>query len=289
MFWSPYTEMMNSVNALDGNPKIVSISDVHGYFEEGRSALLTLRDHPDFEPVVETDSDGRLTWSDNDYVLVFNGDMVDRGPYNEECVDLVERLQRQAPEGRVRYHVGNHEEAVFFPDLFSQWSRWYSVAEMSKRYDELCDSVIEERISVAYEGYNYTYVHAGAPDEIDAHELNTSFTEAVQKLKLDNSTDNQERVFEEHDEVFGIGGSTGRGPGAGVVWLDFKYMPEDAPPQIVGHSRHDAPEKKGNVICQNVIRNNRRRKGGEAVLVEDEEGVEALIRGSDGDVKRKPM
>jgi hypothetical protein len=38
-------------------------------------------------------------------------------------------------------------------------------------------------------------------------------------------------------------------PEAGVVWLDFSYLPADAPPQVVGHTPHETVTRKGNVVC----------------------------------------
>ena len=61
----------------------MSISDIHGYLDEARSALLTLTDHPDFELIVRANGDGTLHWADGNYVLVFNGDLIDRVPQVE--------------------------------------------------------------------------------------------------------------------------------------------------------------------------------------------------------------
>jgi hypothetical protein len=51
--------------------------------------LLTLSDHPDYDPLVHEDETGDLHWAGNNYVLVFNGDLVDRGPHNESVLTLV--------------------------------------------------------------------------------------------------------------------------------------------------------------------------------------------------------
>jgi hypothetical protein len=94
----------------------------------------------------------------------------------------------------------------------------------------------------------------------------------------------QTEVIDGYPEVLGLSGRTGRGADAGIAWLDFEYMPEDAPLQVVGHTRQDNPRRRGNVVCQNVIRNNRREDGGEAVLVETPDSLVALGRDADGDV-----
>jgi hypothetical protein len=59
----------------------------------------------------------------------------------------------------------------------------------------------------------------------------------------------------------------------------------DAQPQIVGHTRHDAPRQKGDVYCQNVIRNNRGAAGGEAVFVETPNSLQVLRRTPDAGVE----
>lgn len=114
-----------SVDAFDGNPQIVHISDVHGYLSDARSALRAVGDADAFDPVVVAADDGTLHWADNDYVLVVNGDLIDRGSANEACLDLVWRLQQEAPPGRVQYHLGNHELAILLPALV-RWPEMYS-------------------------------------------------------------------------------------------------------------------------------------------------------------------
>ncbi|USZ73461.1 DUF3179 domain-containing protein [Natronosalvus halobius] len=59
----PSPSVRDSVNGLsisDSPPTIVSISDLHGYLEPARSALLTLADHPEFAPVVVPGDDEAL-------------------------------------------------------------------------------------------------------------------------------------------------------------------------------------------------------------------------------------
>lgn len=95
----PYRDSIDSLSVSD-EPTIVSISDIRGYLAEARSALLTLSDHPDYEPLVTTTDDVALQWADNDYVLVFNGDLINRGPGNDAVLEMVRRLAEQAPPGR---------------------------------------------------------------------------------------------------------------------------------------------------------------------------------------------
>ena len=107
-------------------PTIVSLSDVHGYLDAARNALTAVGETDEYPPVVTVDDEGRLHWADNDYLLLLNGDLLDRGDRNRACLALLERLAGEAPVGRVRYHLGNHEMAVLFPERF-QWPGVYSI------------------------------------------------------------------------------------------------------------------------------------------------------------------
>lgn len=266
-------------------PSIVSVSDIHGYLEAARSALLTPRDHPEFDPVVVPDDDGRLHWADENYVLVFNGDLIDRGPDNDAVLALVARLASEAPAGRVRVTLGNHEAIALSPDHFG-FANWFSGRVDTDDRCALLEAVLAGRVVAAYRGYNVTYAHAGAPEPYDVAAANESLLEAAETLleaagtAADAAT--QRRVLEEHPRVLGVGDGHPKGPGAGLVWLDFSHLPADAPPQVVGHTRHETPRVKGDVYCQNVIRNTLDREGGEAVFVETPRTLSALTRRPDG-------
>jgi len=81
-------------------PRVVAIGDVHGAYDPLVAILRQtgLVDH-------------RLRWSGGDAILVQTGDMIDRGARSFEVVDLLMRLQEEAPEsgGRVVVLLGNHE------------------------------------------------------------------------------------------------------------------------------------------------------------------------------------
>jgi hypothetical protein len=277
------------VSALNDTPTIVSVSDIHGYLSEARSALLALGEHPDYDPIVETAGARRLQWAGNDeYVLVINGDLIDRGVHSGDVVGMAERLIKQAPPGHVRVTFGNHEMGVLTPDVFD-WGDWYSTTRTDEQRRGFVDAIRNGHVVAAYEGYNATYAHAGLQDPYDVADLNEAFLAGAEEIEAaigaDDEASVQEQIITEYPEVYGLGGETGRGPGAGIAWLDFEYLPGDAPPQVVGHTRQDAPIREGNVICENVIRNNRRGDGGEAVVVETPEKITAIGRMGDGSVR----
>jgi len=272
----------------DSSPLIVSISDVHGYLSAARSALETLSDHDDYDSIVSTDDEGRVHWAGDDaYVLVFNGDLIDRGPDNEGVIAMVERLAREAPPGHVRITLGNHEWGVLFPDIV-EWSEWYSGQRTDADREQLCRLVAAGQLVAAYDGHNFTYAHAGLSSHYDTGRLNDRFAEAAATLEesigTDADADTQRELVDQYRRVLRLGRQGGRGFGAGIAWLDFRYLPAEAPPQIVGHTRQDQPVQKGDVICQNVIRANQANHGGEAVLVESADDLVSLERTFDGDV-----
>jgi len=277
----------------DGSlPTVVSVSDIHGYLDTARSALLTLADHPEFDPVVTSTADGGLHWADNDYVLVFNGDLVDRGPANDEVLALVARLVEEAPPGRVRVTLGNHEAIALSPDHFG-FGNWYSGRVDTAGRLALLDAITAGFVVAAYEGYNLTYAHAGSSDPYSTAAVNDELLAAAADLRefagtLDDA-DAQRWVVEEYARVLGVGDRGLKGPGAGLVWLDFAHLAADAQPQVVGHTRHHRPTSKGEVHCQNVIRNNLDSRGGECVFVETPGSLSALVRESDGGVVGRPL
>jgi len=285
----------DGADALDaeGTPAIVSVSDIHGHLAEARSALLTLADHPDYRPVVEADPARRLNWAGGEeYVLVFNGDLIDRGPHSAATIEMAQRLARQAPPGHVRVTVGNHEMCLLTPDIY-RWDTWYSGQRDETERRRVLDAIADGYLTAAYDGYNFTYSHAGRTEPFDVTEINGNLTAAATELAAAIGTadydETQDAVTESYPEVFGFDGETGRGPGAGIAWLDFEHMPTDAPPQIVGHTIQSSPTRVGDVICENVIRKNRRDDGGEAALVETPDRLVALGRDEDENAQEREL
>ncbi len=280
----------DGVGGLDADrPTIVSLCDVHGYIQPARSALLTLADHPDFDPVVTADPAEGLQWAGGEeFVLVFNGDLIDRGPDTEAVIAMVVRLAEQAPDGHVRVTLGNHEMGVLTPDSFT-WSGWFSAECTDGQRRAFTDRIDEGFVVAAYEGHTVTYAHAGRPEPYRAGALNDDLVAAAGRLRDAVGTERypatQLAVIDAYPEVLGLGGATGRGPGAGVAWLDLAHMPADAPPQVVGHTRQERPRRRGDVLCANTIRNTNNREGGEAVVVETPDELVALAREPHGGVK----
>ena len=87
--------------------EVLVIGDVHGAYDE----LVSLLSEAGI-------IDDNLNWAGEDKHLVSLGDLVDRGPRSRDVVDLMIKLQAQAPEsgGQVHVILGNHEMMVMTGD-----------------------------------------------------------------------------------------------------------------------------------------------------------------------------
>lgn len=97
---SPAAERPADPCAITGVRRIVAVGDVHGAY-------------PEFIRILRAAGviDARERWSGRDTYLIQNGDVLDRGPESRRVLDLLRRLEREAPRsrGRVISLVGNHE------------------------------------------------------------------------------------------------------------------------------------------------------------------------------------
>jgi len=282
------SETIDSVTQMQDTPPIVHISDIHGYLEEARSALLAVGETDSYDPIVTTDETGKIHWANNEYVLVINGDLIDRGPANDACMEMVWRLFDEAPVGRVRYHIGNHEMAILVPSIF-HWPDTYSTGLADSQRRAFLQRIVDGAVTAAFEGHNYTYSHAGSNDAIDTTAVNPALREAASTLLDDlggrNESQTHERIVDQYSQLFAVGENSARGPSAGLWWLDFQHLEKTAPPQIVGHSMRERPVRKGNVVCGNVIRMNQRSRAGEGVLIETPDELTFVRRGRGGTVR----
>lgn len=289
---SPERDRVPDTSATRDPPAVVSISDIHGYLTDARSALLALDDRSGYPPVVVADADGALHWADENYVLVFNGDLIDRGPANNAVLELVSRLIDEAPPGRVRVTLGNHEHILIAPDAF-RFIRWYSTQVGTQHRERFIQWIQSGHVVAAYRGHGVTYAHAGHPKPYDAEAVNEALAEAADELAETLGTDNdaatQRRLKKTYETVLGTGDEHMKGPGAGLVWLGFSHLPRTAPPQVVSHTRHETPIQEGNVYCQNVLQDNHGSAGGEAIFVETPDALVSLTRTTDGGVNESTL
>ena len=93
----------NSFRLYTGSRRVVLIPDIHG-------------DLNALEVILKTENliNSHGNWSGGSDVVIFLGDLIDRAPYSRGVMDLVMRLQAQAPVsgGYVEALLGNHELMV---------------------------------------------------------------------------------------------------------------------------------------------------------------------------------
>jgi hypothetical protein len=115
--------------------RIVAIGDVHG-------------DYDDLAAMLQRTSliDEKLGWSARGAALVQTGDFLDRGPKDREVMDLLMRLEKEAPKkgSRVIVLLGNHEVMNMIGDL------WYV---SSATYASFADKNSEKRRQSAWRDY----------------------------------------------------------------------------------------------------------------------------------------
>ena len=123
------------------------IGDVHGRLD-GLQAILKQAGH--------LNPDGR--WSGRRAQMVQCGDIVDRGPNSQECLDLLLKLRREARRagGSVDLLVGNHELALARGD--------YSISDQPNPETlgaQLANLIRMGRLQAARAYRQYLITHAG--------------------------------------------------------------------------------------------------------------------------------
>ncbi len=151
--------------------RIVAVSDIHGAY----NALVTTLQEAD---VIDDD----LAWSGGKTHFVITGDLLDRGPDSRRVMDLIIRLEYEAPlaGGRVHQLLGNHEvmnligdlryvsdeEYAAFLDIESADERelWYRRFRRDKPEDvdeSAVRSEFDEKAPPGYFGHRRAFRHDG--------------------------------------------------------------------------------------------------------------------------------
>lgn len=151
--------------------RIVAVSDIHGAYD---ALVATLQ-----KANVIDDS---LVWNGGKTHLVITGDLLDRGPKSRRVMDLIIRLEHEAPlaGGRVHQLLGNHEvmnligdlryvsdeEFAAFLDIESAEERefWYEQFRSSKPKDSdeaVVQWEFDQKAPPGYFGHRRAFRHDG--------------------------------------------------------------------------------------------------------------------------------
>jgi hypothetical protein len=113
LYFFPYPALAGQTEQLgpwrwSGVERVVVIPDIHGAYAEFAELLQTTG-------VI----DSSLRWIGGETHLVSLGDLLDRGAESRKVMDLLMRLQREAPKQHGQVHViaGNHETMNLLGDL----------------------------------------------------------------------------------------------------------------------------------------------------------------------------
>lgn len=284
---------VDRVDDIPGRPAIVSVPDVHGYRAAAERALQ-LPERYGMDPVIDIDGDG-THWAGNDYVAVFNGDLVDRGPDSPGTLTMVRQLRDEAPPGRVVQNLGNHELPLLLPDedAYAVPGDWSAAPGETER-ERFLEDVAAGYVTAAFEGYTFRYAHAGRHDRYSPRIVNDRLQDAGERL-LDGFDDGgaawqgaQARVAgnRRYGEVLDL---PGEHHPSGLVFGEFPDLGRAAPPQVVGHTPRTAPQQAHGHINGNTLQWHRGRPGGESVVVEEPGEIYALVRSRDGGARRIPF
>ena len=93
---------------FSGINRIVAVSDIHGAYD---AVVATFQK----AGII----DNNLAWVGGESHLVITGDLLDRGPDSRKVMDLIMRLEREAPRagGQVHQLLGNHEVMNLIGDV----------------------------------------------------------------------------------------------------------------------------------------------------------------------------
>jgi len=224
----------------------VVVGDIHGELDGFREILKNagLIDRED-------------NWSGGDDILIQTGDVIDRGPFSREAIDLLRKLQKEAAgaKGEVIRLCGNHELMLIQNCFYNA-----NFNDPKALMLELKEEIARDDVRASYIDGERLYSHAGlrsAIREILVEEMKSAKPKLkANKISLFMLSDYINRIFREFVEkndldrhpIFHVGRERGgNAPVGGIFWCDFSSISPSVEafiiPQIFGHT----PTRKNEV------------------------------------------
>jgi hypothetical protein len=178
---------------VTGVERIVAVGDVHGAYDAFVGILKAAGI-----------ADAQLHWAGGRTHFVQTGDTVDRGPASRKVLDLLKRLEQEAPKsgGRVYPLLGNHEVMTMLGDL-----RYTSPAEYEEfrtsESEELRARYLERAAEEARKAAEAEKKHFDA-DAFRAELLKTTPLGYVERVVAFGPTGEYGRWLRQHDTVVRI-------------------------------------------------------------------------------------
>jgi hypothetical protein len=217
----------------------IVVGDIHGELEGFREILT------DAKLIDDKDN-----WVGDNAVLIQTGDVIDRGPYSREAIDLLRRLQKQslASRGAVVRLCGNHELMLLQGDY-----RYANFNDPNSLAQELREEITKGAVWASYTDGERFYTHAGLRSVIRKlllQELKAEFpTIDTYGVDLFVLSEHLNKILRESVEknaldlhpVFHVAPDRGgRDPVGGIFWSDFTAICDSRGawniPQIFGHT-----------------------------------------------------
>jgi hypothetical protein len=219
--------------------KRIVVGDIHGELDGFREILRNAG-------LV----DSKDNWSGGDCILIQTGDVIDRGPYSREGVELLRKLQKEAADvkGEVIRLCGNHE-LMLIQHNFS----YVNFNDPDSLIFELKEEIARGDVRASYTDGERLYTHAGLRsairDILVAEMKRLKPKSKSSKINLYLLSDYINRVFKEaiekndldHHPIFHVGRERGGDASVGgIFWCDFSSISPSVEafriPQIFGHT-----------------------------------------------------
>jgi len=195
---------------ITGARRIYAVGDVHGAFDQMSDTLEALK------VARRTSADSlRFNWTGQDSVLIFCGDLCDRGTHSKQVYDAVMDLQEKARRdgGQVIVVLGNHE-VMMLNGQVEEWAKTLT-SHKKQHYQNTIDSFTRDGLdyhqAISEDGVygrwirnlplfavvnGYMFVHGGIPTKAATRStLAADFKDDFMK------NDWKKGIFMNHDSV----------------------------------------------------------------------------------------
>jgi hypothetical protein len=217
----------------------IAVGDIHGELDGFREILINAK-------LI----DSKDKWTGGDCILIQTGDVIDRGPYSRETIDLLRKIQKEAvgAKGEVIRLCGNHE-LMLLQRNFS----YVNFTNPESLIAELRGEITKGDVRASYSDGERLYSHAGLRSAI--REALTAEMEPImskskrRNVDLHRLSDHINSVFRESVEkndldrhpIFHVGPERGgNAPIGGIFWCDFSSISPSMEAatinQIFGHT-----------------------------------------------------
>lgn len=204
----------------------VVVGDIHGELE-GFKEILAQAGLTDFGN----------RWTGGETLLIQTGDVIDRGPASVESVELLRKLQAQAPAsgGTVVRLCGNHE-LMLMQGIYEYAN--FQGCEVLRQ--ELIDEVAQRKLEAVFTDGNRLYCHAGLRTQWRnklLNEMNLDVTYSMDKADLLVLSTYVNKIFRE-ETAHGFRGHRLFDSDTGIFWNRGIMGSGEAwrIPQVFGHT-----------------------------------------------------